>query len=35
MSVTHGMVSNPILLSMALLAVLLAARGEDLVLAEK
>ena len=31
----HGMESSPILLSMALLAVLLVARVGDLVLAEK
>lgn len=35
MSVMHNMESNSVLLSMAVLAVLLVARVEDLVLAEK
>ena len=35
MSVMHNTESNPVVLSMAFLAVLLVARVEDLVLAEK
>lgn len=35
MSVMHNRKSNPVVLSVAFLAVLLVARAEDLVLAEK